>query len=148
MPEPNVRALTALRRMRKIETDSARRGLAEALAAEVALAARDAAIAAEVETARQFTGDFDRQSFFHWLERMRTERTRLAEALRSAEARTAAARVALARRRVAETAAEQALDRAALSQAAEAARRDQVMLEDVARALKLAADMSPGSSHQ
>jgi hypothetical protein len=127
-----------------METDAARRDLGEMLAEETALAARDAAIAAEVETARQFTGEFDRQAFFLWLERMRAERARLAEALRSADARTAAARTALARRRVAETAAEQALDRAALAQAAEAARRDQVMLEDVARALKQAMDTSSG----
>jgi hypothetical protein len=148
MAESNLRALTALRRLRKIETDAARGDLAQTLAAEVALAARDAAVAAEVETARLFTGDFDRQSFFHWLERMRTERTRLAESLLAAEAGTAAARAALAGRRVAETAAEQALDRAALAKAAEAARRDQVMLEDVARTLKRAADTSSGSRQQ
>ena len=40
-----IRALTALRRLRHLEADAARRDLGEALAAETALAARDAAIA-------------------------------------------------------------------------------------------------------
>jgi hypothetical protein len=140
MPEPNIRILNALGRLRKIETDMARRDLGETLEKVAALAERDVAIAAQVEAARQFIGDFDRQAFIRWLDRMWAERTRLAESLRVAEALSEAARSVLARRRVAETATEQALAAAELAQAAEVARRDQVMLEDVARALKRAAD--------
>jgi hypothetical protein len=144
MPDSNIRALTALRRLRKVETDAARSDLGETLAEETALAARDAAIEGEVEAARQLTGDFDRQGFFHWLARMRTERSQLATALLAAEVRIAAARLELAHRRVAETSAEQALAQAVLTREAEAAGRGQVMLEDVSRALRWAARIRAG----
>ena len=61
-------------------------------------------------------------------------------ALQEAGALTAAARTTLAQRRVAETAAETALAAAISAQAAAMAQREQVMLEDVARALKRAAN--------
>ena len=102
---PEMHTLTALCRVRRVETDEARRDLGEALAQETALAARDEAMRRELETARRVLGEFDREAFSAWWGRMRTERARLADAMRSAEARTATARTALANRRVAETAA-------------------------------------------
>ncbi len=146
MAEPRLRVLTALRRLRRVETDTARRELGEALAQEAGLAERDSAIEREVGAARQFTGDFDRQAFFAWWERMRTERARLANAIRVAAARTEAARATLARRRVAETAAEEALTRELNALAADDARREQIVLEDVARGLRRAAATARGSS--
>jgi len=140
MPDPNFRALTALRRLRHAETDAARRDLGEALTRETALAARDAAMRDELQTARSMTGDFDREAFSAWLGRTRAERAILADALRDAAAQTAAARTVLTNRRVAETSAEEVLAEAIVARDAVAARRDQVMLEDVARALKRAVD--------
>jgi hypothetical protein len=140
MPEPNLRALTALRRMRHVETDEARRDLGEAMARETALAARDAAMRGELDAARRITGDFDREAFSAWLARSRTERAHVADALRDAEAHTAAARTVLSNRRLAETAAEEALAREAAARQAEVAAKDQLTLEDVARALRRAAE--------
>jgi hypothetical protein len=139
MSDPNLRALTALRRMRHVETDEARRDLGDAMAQETALVARDAAIRGELDTARGMTGEFDREAFAAWLRRSMTERARLADALKQAEAQSAAARIVLANRRLAETAAEEALARGVAAVEAEAARKDQLTLEDVARALKRAA---------
>jgi hypothetical protein len=84
------------------------------------------------------TGEFDRESFSAWLGRVHTDRLRLAQESRDAEAHSAASRVALAHRRVAEAAAEEALAREMTARASELARRDQVMLEDVARVLRQA----------
>jgi hypothetical protein len=132
--------LTALRRLRQVETDDARRDLGEALARETALAAQDEAMRGELEAARQLPGEFDRDAFSAWWARMRSEREKLADAVRQAEIRTAATRTVLANRRVAETAAEDALTREVSAREVTTARRDQTMLEDVARALKRAAD--------
>jgi hypothetical protein len=139
MPEPDLRALTALHRLRRIETDEARRDLGEALTHETVLADRDAAIGAALGEARRMSGDFDREAFSAWLTRMHAERGLLMDAVRGAEARTAAARLTLAHRRLAETAADEALARAVVAAEVVVAQRDQVMLEDVARALKRAA---------
>jgi hypothetical protein len=136
MPDPDLHALTALRRLRRAETDQARRELGEALGREMALAARSEAIRRELDAARQVEGDFDREAFSAWWERMRVERARLADAAQTAEARTAAARSMLANRRVAETAAEDALARELGAREAALARHEQAVLEDVARALK------------
>jgi hypothetical protein len=140
MPDPNRRALTALRRLRRVETDAARRDLGEAIAQETEIMTREAAMREELDAARRMTGDFDREAFSAWLRRTRAERTWLADALKDAAARTAASRTALAQRRVAETAAEEALASEVAARQAETARRDQVALEDVARALKRAAE--------
>jgi hypothetical protein len=140
MPGPELRTLTALRRLRQVETDDARRDLGEALARETALAAQDEAMRGELEAARQVPGEFDRDAFSAWWARMRSEREKLADAVRQAEIRTAATRTVLANRRVAETAAEDALTREVSAREVTTARRDQTMLEDVARALKRAAD--------
>jgi hypothetical protein len=144
MSDPHLAALTALRRLRRVETDMARRDLGEAMAQETALAARDDAMVRELDEARRISGDFDREAFVAWFGRMRAERERLADAIREAEARAAAARTTLAQRRVAETAAEEALARAMAAVEADIARRDQLMLEDVARALKRAAGEGAG----
>ena len=140
MPEPDQRALSALRRLRHAETEAARRDLGEALARETALAERHAALVGELDAARRISGDFDREAFVAWFGRMRAERERLAAAVHGAGALTAAARATLAQRRVAETAAETALATAKAAQATAVAQREQVILEDVARALKRAAN--------
>lgn len=138
MSDPDLGALTALRRLRHVETDAARRDIGDALARETALAERDGAVRRELDAARQLTGDFDREAFIAWFRQKLTERAQLADATREAEANTAAARTTLARRRVAETAAEEALATAITAREAVVARREQVMLEDVSRALKRA----------
>ena len=146
----DLRALTALRRLRHVETDEARRFIGEALVQETALLERDSVIGRELDQARQIYGDFDRETFTAWLGRMWSERARLAVAVREAEARTATARAELTRRRLAETTAEEALARAVTALRIEVERRDQVMLEDVARALKRAAtthDSPPKVTH-
>jgi len=89
------RALKALTRLRHIETDEARRALAETLAEETALLDRDATLAAAAIAARTVAGEYDRDSFAAFLARVRAERETLAAALRATEARTAAARMAL-----------------------------------------------------
>lgn len=136
---PEMHTLTALYRVRRVETDEARRDLGEALAQETALAARDETMRCELEAARQVSGEFDREAFSAWWGRMRIERTRLTDAMRTAEARTAAAQTMLANRRVAETAAKDALAREVTAHEVTVARREQGMLEDVARALTRAA---------
>jgi hypothetical protein len=138
VPDPNLGALTALRRLRRVETDAARRHLGEALARETALVARDDALRRELDEARGISGDFDREAFVAWFGRMLAERARLADRVRDAEAHAAAARTALARRRVAETAAGEALAVALAAKQAAVAHREQLILEDVARALRRA----------
>jgi hypothetical protein len=144
MLDPNLGALTALRRLRRVETDMARRDLGDAVTQETALAARDGAMGRELDEARRHSGDFDRESFAAWFGRARAERARLADAMRDAEAHSAAARATLGHRRVAETAAEEALASALAARDAAVARREQVMLEDIARALKRASGRGPG----
>jgi hypothetical protein len=138
LAEPDLRALTALRRLRHAETDAARRDLGEAVSREIALAAQYDAMGRDLDAARQISGDFDRESFAAYLGRVRAERARLAEAMREAASRTASARTLLAHRRAAETTAESALASVLAAKHATAARREQVMLEDVARVLKRA----------
>jgi hypothetical protein len=139
MNTPNLRALTALSRLRRIETDEARRALAAALAEEAALAARDAAIVEEIQQVRDGPAPFDLDMFAAWLGRMMAERSRLAETAREAATRTVTARADLNRRRVAETAAGDALAQATAERDAEFARREQMVLEDVARAMRRSA---------
>jgi hypothetical protein len=138
--DSNLGALTALRRLRRVETDAARRALGEAVTQEAALAAREAELERESREARQIHGDFDREAFTAWLGRIRAERAQIAVAARDAATHVASARTILAQRRVAETSAEQALSTALAAKAAMTAHREQVMLEDVARALKRSAD--------
>ncbi len=126
----NLKVLNVVFRARKVETDTARRALGDASGHETALAAR------EMDAARGVPGDFDRDAFVAWFRRMRALRDQLAETMREAAARTETARTDLARRRLAETAAEEAVARAVAEHAAVAQHRDQVILEDVARALK------------
>ena len=91
MPEPELRALTALRRLRRVETDGARRDLGEAVAQELALMERSAAIERDVAEGLRVVGDFDRQAFAAWFARMRIQQAALADAIETAVARTAAA---------------------------------------------------------
>jgi hypothetical protein len=140
MPDPDLHALTALRRLRHAETDVARRDLGAAVARETTLAERHAALLGELDAARQISGDFDRDAFVAWFGLMGAQRALLVDVMRDAAAQTAAAQVTLTQRRVAETAAETTLATAKAAQAAAMAQREQVMLEDVARALKRAAN--------
>ncbi len=110
------------------------------MARETKLAASDAAMETELTAAREITGDFDRDAFSAWFERKVTERAGLAGTIRDAEARTLAARTELSNRRVAETAAKETLAREILALETATDRREQIMLEDVARALKRAAE--------
>lgn len=145
MPNPDLGALAALRRLRHVETEAARRDLADALTRQTELAAREDALRRELDEARRHSGDFDREAFIAWFARKQWEMERLAETIRDAEAVAAAARTALARREVAESVAEEAWANATAALRAAADRRQQVMLEDVARALKRAAERNAGS---
>jgi Mg-chelatase subunit ChlI len=98
----------------------------------------------ELDEARRHSGDFDREAFIAWFERKQGERAHLADAIRDARSSTATARSVLARRRVAETACEEALASAMAARAAVVAHREQVVLEDVSRALKHASERDPG----
>jgi len=138
MSDGDLHALTSLCRLRRAETDAARRDLGEALAREIALSTRDQAMREELEAARQGAGDFDREAFTVWWARKRADRSEIAEAMRIAASQTAAARAVLATRRLAETAAGDALAKEITARDLTVARRDQAMLEDVARALKRA----------
>ena len=135
MTDPVRRSLIALRRLRRVRTDEARRDLSEVLGSEAALLARDAALAEALENARRLTGDFDRDSLAAWRRRVTMERDSLAGALRDAAARTAAARDALAAQRAAETVTADVIARLAAESASESERRDQIVLEDTSRAL-------------
>ena len=97
---------------------------------------QEQAVAREMSEARRVTGEYDRDGFAAWLARMRGERARLAAGSEAAQTRTARARAELAQSRVAENAAGEALAKARAAHAVEAERRDQVMLEDVARAIR------------
>lgn len=132
--DSRLRTLNAVRRLRHVETNEARRDLAAALARESVLADQDAAIVRDIAVARQIDGDFDREALAAWLMRIRVERDRLAAEMPAAIVRTAEARSVLAGRRMAENAAEEAGSAAAKALETAAARRDQTMLEDVARA--------------
>ena len=140
MSAARLRPLLALRRLRQLELDEARRVLAEALAHEAALTRRDADLARDVADARAVTGAYDPEAFNAFLARIRAERELIAEAACAAAARVESARGGLASRRVAEAAADDALARAHEILTAEMMRRDQLMLEDVARALRRRAD--------
>jgi hypothetical protein len=136
MPDPNLRALHTLGRLRRSETDEARRDLAVALGREAQLIARDTEMAREIGAARDMNGDFDRETFSAWIVQVLAERRRVAAASREAAAVTASAQSALARRRVAATATESVIREAVLALEQEAARREQFVMEDAARALR------------
>jgi len=136
MADPAFHALTVLRRLRRMETDAARRDLGEALMREQTLSEREAAIAREMDEARRRDVSFDRDSFSAWFARMLMERAGLADAIREAASHTAATRAALTRHRLAETAVEEALARRVAEQEAATARLDQASLEEIARATR------------
>jgi hypothetical protein len=140
MPAPDLAPLQALRRLRRVETDAARRALGDALTQEASLTAKQSTLVHELAAARRISGTFDRDAFAAWFARVRAEQRQVAAALLAAAARTAAARTALAQRRVAETAAESALASGVAAKAAAAAQREQVILEDASRALRRSTD--------
>jgi hypothetical protein len=137
VPDLNLNALTSLCRLRRVETDAARRDLGDAMSQETALASRIAAMEREADDARRVSGPFDREAFAAWFARMLDLRVRLTAAMRDAEVQSTVARTTLAHRRVAETAAEEALAAAMTAREADVTRREQLALEDVARALRM-----------
>jgi hypothetical protein len=90
----------------------------------------------ELKAARLGAGDFDREAFSAWWARKRSEHGEIGSAIKLAAAQSAAARAVLATRRLAETAADDALAKEMTTRALTAAKSEQAMLEDVARALK------------
>ena len=136
MPDRAVQVLRALRRSRRIETDAARGALGEAMRREQAAAEQEAATIREMEAARRAAECFDADAFSRWFSGMIARRDHQAEAHRDAASHAAAARAALTARRLAETAAEEALARRVAEEDAVTARRDQVTLEEVARAIR------------
>ena len=140
MPGTSLSALSVFYRLRHAEADAARRDLGEALAQEAVLRAQDETLRRELDDARQCAGNFDRESFAAFLGRVRAKRAQLANAICEAAARTASARTALAHRRAAETVAQAAQADALAAQNAAVAQREQMALEDIARALKCAAE--------
>lgn len=128
-----TRRLANLVRLRRLETDAARRDLAQALAEEGAILARDSALAAEVASVRAAGDVPDREILAAWLARRGAERADLAESLRVAAGRTAAVRAGLTGRRMAETAADEAFAAARAAAARLDQGRSQVGLEDAAR---------------
>lgn len=136
MTVANVAVLTILRRLRRAETDVSRRELGDATAHEATALAHQMTLTRQINEAREFADDFDREAFAAWFGRALAELSRLANATHDAAARTAAARADLAARRMAETAAENALTAAMAERAAEMDKREQLESEDAARASK------------
>jgi hypothetical protein len=138
MPDRAIRALAALRRLRRIETDAARRDLGEAIRRELTEVEREQAAIREMDAARRADGCFDADTFSRWYAGMVIRRDQLAGTRREATSHTADARAALTVRRLAERAAEDALARRVAEEEAVTARRDQATLEEVARAVRQA----------
>ena len=119
--------LAVLARLRRLETDQARRFLAERVARSVAAAAREeaatATIAAEAATCQP-------EAFGAWLTRGLAERARAAHLAELAEREAEAARAALAEARARQRAVERLVEDRARAAARAAARAEQAALDD------------------
>lgn len=133
MSGPLSKVLATVARVRRIETDTARRALAIALAREADLARRAAGAEGALAAARTMTEPFDQQTFSAYVSRVTQERSRLLAASKAAETETDLARAALAARRMAETVASEALAGARRSEDHALSQRTQTALEDAAR---------------
>jgi len=130
--------LESLLRMRRIAADEARRGLAESLRVESeatkAVAAIESAIEQETEVAASIAaGDAEVEAFAAWLRRIRPRRDAAYVAEQAAEAETARARIVLGAARAAVRAVEEILQEHAAAAQAEAERRAQAELDEVAQ---------------
>ena len=135
MPDPGAaRRLTGLARLRRFETEAARRDLAHALAEVADLDARAARIDAAIAAARADPVPLDRDGFAAWLMALRLEQARLAQERAAMEARIAAARDALTRRRRTETVTAGAQAAVMMEERLAAEGRARTELEDLVRA--------------
>jgi len=128
--------LTVLARLRRLEVEQARRMLASQREERDAAATR----AAAAEEALRAEADGSPADYAAFLPRGMAERERAAAALRRAQAALELARIALADRRAQERAVEQLAELRAATAQAEAARREQALLDD--RAGRLLAPLS------
>lgn len=121
--------LATLTRLRRLESDEARRLLGEAnarlAAAEARAAAAEAALATEA-------GQGDGGDYSRWLPRALAERDRAARAVQFAADSAALARQGLAERRAAERALEELREARAAAARRQAARRAQILLDEAA----------------
>lgn len=130
--------LTSLLRLRRTAVDAARQDLAACLSAEE-VAARTvaelkAAIAREMDAASSLaTDDAEVEAFAAWLRQVRPQQAEACGAHDRARAETVRSRAALAAARAAERAAEIMLDKRAAEQRAEAAKRAQREIDEVAQ---------------
>jgi hypothetical protein len=135
MPDPGAaRRLAGLARLRRFETEAARRDLAHALTDAADLDARAARIDAAIAAARADPVPLDRDGFAAWMMALRLEQTRLAQERAAMEARIAAARDALTRRRRRETVTAGALTAVMMEERLAAEGRARTELEDLVRA--------------
>ena len=120
--------LESLLRVRRIGVDEVRRCLAECLRIEgeaaAAVAAIEAAVEHEMEVATNFAA---------WLRQMRPKQQAAVAGKQDAEAATAEARAALAAARAAVRAVEELLEQHALAAEAEAERRAQGAIDEIAQ---------------
>ncbi len=127
-----LKTADALKRMREVELNLARRALAEALAAEEQAratgAALDAQILSETDIARQSADDQDVERFAAWLKGARRRLQRAEAACAEATATTAHKRAELTLVRAAAEAAGQAVDTCARQRQGERERRAQADL--------------------
>jgi flagellar export protein FliJ len=127
----------SLLRLRQTAVDQARCQLAECLRAETdaeaAIAAIEAAIAREMDAATSLAGDdAEVEAFAAWLRRMRPHEQAAHAAREAAEAATSEARAVLGAARAAVRAAEAVLEKNTAAIQAEAARKAQAQIDEVA----------------
>jgi flagellar export protein FliJ len=142
-PDP----LESLLRLRQVALDEARRELAGCLRAEsetaAAVAAIEAAIEREAEAASSLAaGDAEVEAFAAWLRRIRPEQRAAIAAAAAAEAATAQARAVLGAARAAVRAAETMIEKKAAEARAEADRKTQAELDEVASRIQPIKDTS------
>jgi flagellar export protein FliJ len=133
----------SLLRLRQLAVDEARRQLADCLRAEsdaaAAIAAIEAAIAQEMEVASNLVGDdTEVEAFGAWLRRMRPQQQAAHAAQATAETNTSEARAVLTAARAAVRAAEAVAEKHAAVAQAEAARKAQAEIDEVASRARLA----------
>jgi flagellar export protein FliJ len=137
--------LEALLRLRRLAVDEARRGLAECLRVESeaasAVAAIEAAVHCETEVAASLSaGDAEVEAFAAWLRRIRPKQRAAHAAEEEAETATVSARAVLGAARAAVRAAEEMLEKHAAAVHAEAERRAQGEIDEVAQRGQVSAD--------
>lgn len=138
MPDPFLPPLLALMRMRRVGVSEARLGLVARLDAQTA-ADREVAnierrMAREAEAAANIsTGDGTVEAYGRWLGLARREAEAAREVRERAWADTAVARARLAASRAAVEAVRSVVDRREAEAEAEAARREQAVIDEMTR---------------